>query len=129
MPRKYDNKSAHNKAFLTSIQSDYPEDYYDWKVTVQFYTGLHRCYCVLEVKSIPIETSHSSNIKNLKPINTDLSQNLYKLYKFSRQSRYDGFMSDEAMLRINKINFKEGNGLLKQIESEVLNYYPVVEAV
>ena len=42
MPKKYENKSNHNKDFLNSLITDYPSDYYDWKVTVQFYTCLHR---------------------------------------------------------------------------------------
>lgn len=125
MPEKYANKSNHNKIFLDTINQDYPHEFYDWKVTAQFYTGLHRCYCVIIVNELNVETSHKENIKTLKSINSDLSNKLFKLYKNSRQSRYDGFLNDESMLRINKINFSEGTQLLKSIETDVSNYYPI----
>lgn len=125
MPKEYENKSIHNKCFLESISNDYPEDYFDWKVTVQFYACLHNCYCVLQAQSYEIIQSHSDNIKNLKKINPTLSRKLYTLFKNSRQSRYDGFMRDDAMLRINKMNFNEGKRLTSDIESECLKYYPV----
>lgn len=125
MPKEYENKSIHNKDFLDSISNDYPDDYFDWKVTVQFYTSLHRCYCVLQTKEFDIIQNHTENIKNLKKINPTLSRKLYTLYKNSRQSRYDGFMRDDAMLRINKMNFESGTRLISDIESECLKYYPV----
>jgi hypothetical protein len=125
MPKNYDNKSIHNKFFLDTIHDDYPEDFFDWKVTAQFYTGLHRCYCLIVTKGLNVETSHDKNIKNLKSIDSELSHNLFKLYKNSRQSRYDGFINNESMIRINKINFSDGILLLKSIESEVLKYYPI----
>jgi len=125
MPKKYENKSNHNTDFLNSINNDYPEEYFDWKVTVQFYSSLHRCYCVLKTKTFNIEQSHMSNIKNLKTINSELSRKLYTLYKHSRQARYDGFISEGAMSRINKINFQTGTRLMASIETECLKYYPV----
>lgn len=129
MPRKYYNKSNHNKTFLEKIHEDYPEDFFDWKVTVQFYTGLHKCYCVLLVKDEVVKSSHNQNIKNLKGINPEISRKIFELYKNSRQSRYDGFIDDEAMLRINKINFDRGVSLLRSIESEVSSYYPVTAPI
>ncbi len=125
MPKKYENRSNHNKNFLNLLNTDYSNDYFDWKVTVQFYTCLHRCYCVLEANDLNIEQSHKRNIKNLKSIDNNLGRKLYTLYKNSRQSRYDGFISEDAMLRINKINFNEGSRILQAIETECLKYYPL----
>jgi len=66
-----------------------------------------------------------NNIKNLKTIDNSLGRKLYTLYKNSRQSRYDGFINEDAMLRINKINFEEGDRIFQALESECLKYYPV----
>ena len=125
MPKKYENKSNHNTDFLNTLNNDYPEEYFDWKVTVQFYSCLHRCYCVLITKTFTIEQSHMSNIKNLKIVNSDLSRKLYTLYKNSRQARYDGFISEDAMYRINRINFQTGTKIMASIGSECSKYYPV----
>lgn len=125
MPKKYANKSNHNKHFLETIENNYPEDFFDWKVTVQFYTALHKCYCVIITKEKDVLPSHSKNIKNLKIIDASIAKKLFTLYKNSRQSRYDGFIKEEAMLRINKINYANGNVLLKGIEKEVAKYYPI----
>jgi hypothetical protein len=129
MPNKYLNKYSHNHNFLNKINEDYPEDYFDWKVTVQFYTSLHKCYCVLVTNKILIETSHKSNIANLKTIDSDISFNLHKLYNHSRISRYEGFLSEESMLRINKINFDEGKGLMSKIETDILKHFPTPASI
>lgn len=123
MPKKYENKSIHNKTFLDALNEDYPHEYFDWKVTAQFYCGLHRCYCVLVTKEYGVQTNHMENIKNLKKVDSKISRDLYTLYKNSRQSRYDGFINEDAMLRINKINFDSGTRILNNIEKECKNYY------
>ena len=125
MPNKYENKSIHNQDFLNSIHNDYPQEYFDWKVTVQFYVALHKCYCVLETQGEPIEQSHSGNIKNLKSIDPELSRKLFTLYKNSRQSRYEGFINQDAMDRINKINYDSGKVLIQKINTLALKYYPI----
>lgn len=121
----YENKADHNQVFLDSIIEDYPSEYFDWKVTVQFYIALHRCYCVLGVSGQTICDRHKVNINNLKTIDAELSTNLFKLFKHSRQSRYDGFINEEAMTRINKINFESNKIILASINSKIVNYYPI----
>jgi len=125
MSKAYENKSIHNKTFLDSIHNDYPDEYFDWKVTVQFYVALHKCYCVLETQNIDVEPKHMNNISNLKTVNNDLGRKLFILYRNSRQSRYEGFMTQDAMDRINKIKFEEGNRLLPSIDTLTLKYYPI----
>lgn len=125
MPKSYENKANHNQDFLDSIINDYPESYFDWKVTVQFYIGLHRCYCVLLINGISVTSSHQKNIDNLGTIDKELSKKLFQVYKNSRQSRYDGFINEDAMNRINKINFNSGVSNLKVIVNTVSTYYPV----
>lgn len=125
MAKMYENKADHNQIFLDSIIEDYPSEYYDWKVTVQFYIALHRCYCVLHVSGQTICNRHRDNIANLKSIDSGLSSNLFKLYKHSRQSRYDGFMTDDAMNMINKINFEANKSSLASINNGMANYYPI----
>lgn len=124
MPKRYENRANHNKDFLESIINDYPKQYYDWKVTIQFYIALHRCYCVLLSKGYPVEHNHGSNIKNVKEIDSEISRKLYDLYRYSRQSRYDGFLTEDAMLRINEINHRNATSRLSHIESQCLKYYP-----
>lgn len=124
MPKKYHNKSIHNKTFLESLEQDYPEDFFDWKVTAQFYCALHRCFCVLESKQIGVTTSHKQNITAMKEVDIQISRDLHRLYRFSRQSRYDGFIHEDSMLRINKINYKDGDKYLRNVENECKKYYP-----
>lgn len=125
MPKKYENKAIHNEDFLKSIINDYPDTYFDWKVTVQFYCALHRCYCVLLTNGMPVEKKHQSNINSIKTIDPDLSKRLFNVYKNSRTSRYDGFINDNAMERINKINYNKSNSELKKIKEIVATHYPI----
>ena len=116
MPKKYENKSNHNQDFLESIHNDYPNTFFDWKVTVQFYTALHKAYCVIIFNGHEVTTSHNHNITTLGTVNPELGKALFLVYKNSRQSRYEGFMTDEAMERINKINFEKGLTTLKRFK-------------
>jgi hypothetical protein len=128
MTKKYENKSNSNGHFLKTIHEDYPEDFFDWKVTAQFYTSLHKCYCVIISEKCDVETSHRLNIQTLKGINKTIAEGIFTLYKNSRQSRYDGFLTEEAMLRVNKINFDAGVGIMRSIELECAKHYPVPTA-
>ena len=84
----------------------------------------------METKKIPIETSHKLNIANLKTIDSDMAQKLNRLFGHSRFSRYDGFLTEEAMLRMNKIYYDEGKTLMNDIETCVNKYYPAtVESI
>ncbi|WP_299106011.1 hypothetical protein [uncultured Tenacibaculum sp.] len=125
MPKNFENKFHHNKDFLDSIVNDYPDQFFDWKVTIQFYCGLHKSYTVLLTQGYSIENRHKLNIENLSKIKKSISQNIFKLYKYSRQSRYEGFITQEHMERFNKINFSSGRVILKQVESECCEFYPV----
>lgn len=125
MPKVYENKADHNQDFLDSVQNDYPDNFFDWKVTIQFYTALHRCYCVAKSNGNSIEKSHKDNIDCIKSIDSELGQKLFLVYKYSRQARYEGFMSEESMNRINKINFQRGVGFLRRINEIVATHYPV----
>ncbi len=113
----YKNKSEHNREFLNAIETDYPTEYYDWKVTVQFYYCLHMSYCLLLENDIDIKTSHSENIKSLKNIDETLSRKLHILLKHSKQSRYDGFSNEDNMLRINKINYQSNKNIITLFEN------------
>lgn len=116
MAKEYLNQGEHNKSFLESISQEWPEDYFDWKVTVQFYTALHFAYCILDVNGFDIEESHSRNIKNLKKIDSKLSFGLNKLFKNSKSSRYLGFTDEEVMLGLTQKSFIEGKTELKKIQ-------------
>ena len=126
MSKNYENKADHNQGFLDCLINDYENSYFDWKVTIQFYIALHRCYCVLTSKGINISESHNKNIQNIAKIDSTISRGLHTLFKHSKQSRYDGFIQEDSMERINKINFNKNKPLLKTIIELVPNYYPPV---
>ncbi|PZQ89447.1 MAG: hypothetical protein DI548_03830 [Flavobacterium johnsoniae] len=125
MAKNYENKADHNQDFLDSLVRDYENFYFDWKVTVQFYIALHRSYCILISKGLSISTSHKTNISELGNIERSLGISLNKLFTHSRQSRYEGFLTPDAMERINKINFNNNIAFLAEINSKVSNYYPI----
>ncbi len=35
------DQAEHNEKFLTELEIDYPTTYFDWKITICFYTALH----------------------------------------------------------------------------------------
>lgn len=95
-------QAKHNANFLQSVENQWADAFFDWKITLKFYVALHfmRAWVVQKGVIVPLE-SHFAFHKELNPSNAQAKCPLpkpifdayYLLYAQSRQARYEGFIS------------------------------------
>lgn len=94
--------AAANWQFHEKLCTNFPEEHFDWKITLLFYTALHWLQSLAAKKSIEIGNTHfdvenavkpnarrrqsSANIK--MPISVTAWDNYSKLQDYSRSARY-----------------------------------------
>ena len=119
---KYLNQAEHNENFLEKLKEEFPYDFHDWKITVIFYTSLHYIKCFALTKSITLK-HHKDTFDKLHSgelsfgSDDGLKKCYFKLYAYSKLSRYSGFLTIEAFDRICMINYTDSTlklGLIKK---------------
>ena len=97
----------HNEDFLAIIENHCPQTYFDWKVTVVFYSGLHYLRGLEKLRKLDIGIKHKDLFYHINPNKKDalmpVDQAVYDcysdLFNLSISSRYDGIDDKEARLR------------------------------
>lgn len=91
------DQAAHNIHFHKSICEQFPDLYFDWKITVQFYTALHLIHALASKKGIDIGNTHQDVSANCNPkrkgkmaITEAAWRNYDALWNYSHTARYDG---------------------------------------
>lgn len=95
-------QAKHNESFLALTEKHSPKDYFDWKITIIFYSALHYVCAYVKYKKCYLGKSHEDLDKIINPDNKtskatiDLKYyNYYKeLYNYSRQTRYNPYNND-----------------------------------
>jgi hypothetical protein len=97
----------HNEEFLSVIEGHCPEDYFDWKIIVVFYAGLHYLRALEKLNNVEIGGTHGDlfyhinpyKTGRLMPIDVDIYNAYSALYNLSTSSRYDGIDDKEQHKR------------------------------
>ena len=101
------SQAEHNLKFLKEINKNFPTDFFDWKITVAFYTAIHLTKALLwKRKGEEFEShekrngtlSHQRN-NHQSPVTKNYWINYKLLYDESQKVRYDGFLQDRITLR------------------------------
>jgi hypothetical protein len=95
--------ALHNEEFHTATTKSYPDKYFDWKVVMIFYAGLHYVKGLAHQLNISIGESHMDIRNNIQPPKANQRikpamaftkrayDNYDLLYEASRNARYSGF--------------------------------------
>ncbi len=70
--------AKHNKAFHTKLTEAFPDDFYDWKSTVIFYTSYHYLHALADHWKVRIGENHSEIFSNINTRNHNRSMKLQK---------------------------------------------------
>ena len=92
------DQANHNQDFHDCIDTKFPDKFYDWKITVCFYIGLHWLKSLAAKKGIDIGETHFDIDKNVNPSRPHtimpISKNAWREYKalfnYSQTARYTG---------------------------------------
>ncbi|NCX95288.1 MAG: hypothetical protein EBX41_02560 [Chitinophagia bacterium] len=66
-PRPYQKQAQHNERFHDNICSSFPDDFFDWKITILFYIAIHHVKALANQLGITIGESHRAINGNIKP--------------------------------------------------------------
>ena len=108
------DQAAHNGKFQDCLKSEFSTLFFDWKVTVCFYTALHYIRALAEMKNIPIGTHHDTIRGNidpdrqgaLMPINRQAYSHYRNLQKYSEIARYHGIADLVTFEQLREADFR-----------------------
>ena len=122
-------QACKNKEFLDSIESNTPNEFYDWRTTVVFYSALHQIKSFAATKGITTE-SHKDTFEKMYSQGKGMSPQLVmdskvvssysKLYKLSHTCRYEGFVMVNSVRKVAKSRLKDAKEYLDIIENWII---------
>jgi len=99
----------HNEHFYDCVCVNYPDNFFDWKITIAFYIAVHYLKALATKQGVVLSSSHFDVEKQVNP---DKRNELglirhawdwyYNLYLASRSARYSGFTSDHKTYMATK---------------------------
>jgi hypothetical protein len=106
-------QAEHNEKFHDCICEQFPDRFFDWKITVLFYQAIHLLQGLADKKGILIGDTHYEIERNINPDRHNASMRLSKgawreynaLYQYSQTARYDGITDFETFERIKQVDY------------------------
>lgn len=123
--QKHYKQAVHNYKFFCEVHSKLPNAFFDWKITVLFYTATHLLRALMAEKEIEVAPSHSALRKAINPNSRQSKHpvkphcyNSYKvLYNSSDDARYAGFIDPKRRGSYLKSRFKKCEEAIKSVDS------------
>ncbi len=122
--QKHYNQAVHNYRFFWEVHSKLPGAFYDWKITVLFYTALHLLRALMRKRGIEVSDSHQGLSAVINPNRSDpvspVKKHCYDSYKIlynaSLEVRYSGFLNPDKQSIYLKRRFSTCEEALKSID-------------
>ena len=103
-------QAEHNAKFHDCICEQFPDRFFDWKITVLFYQAIHLLQGLADQKGISIGDTHYEIERNINPDRPNPSMPISKgawreynsLYQYSQTARYDGITDFETFERLKQ---------------------------
>jgi uncharacterized protein (UPF0332 family) len=103
-------QASHNEDFHKCICENFEHKFYDWKITIIFYTAIHYLKALADKKGINIGQTHYEIENNINPKKYKPTMGLSKggyneyntLLQYSRTSRYEGIETDQETYELIK---------------------------
>jgi len=107
-------QARHNQNFHNCIEGNFEDNFFDWKITVLFYTAIHCLKALAAKKAIDIGETHVDIAKHIDPKSNTakmrISANAYSEYKnllqYSKTARYCGITDMETFQELKRIDHK-----------------------
>ncbi len=119
------DQAKHNEDVLIFLDKEKAEDFFDWKITIIFYTALHYVRALAKKKKIFINHSHTDIITNIDPRNSSASMPLDQLsydayidmFENSKTCRYDEYydVNNQWLVCLRKVSYINCKSNLKVI--------------
>lgn len=116
------NQAKHNESFLSVVETHFPDNFFDWKITIIFYIAVH--YIDAYFASYGEHTySHEDRREKLEyganSVSMAFIDHYNNLYNICRNARYNGFTDEQAYLRLQQNKLAEAKKNLKFIKNYI----------
>lgn len=121
--QKHLKQAIHNYKFFCEVHSKLPDVFFDWKITVLFYTSIHLLRALLTERDVSVDNSHSAlrkainPSKGTRPVKPHCYDSYVTLYNASLDVRYSGFLDVKQQSKYLQKRFKTCQKALKSIDS------------
>lgn len=125
--QKHYKQAVHNYRFFCEVHSKLPEAFYDWKITVLFYTAIHLLRALLAERDVQLDDSHhalrnainpkSSRTTSVSPVKKHCYNSYLTLYNASLEVRYSGFLNPKKQQQYLKRKFNTCRQALQSIDA------------
>lgn len=120
--QKHINQANHNHDFHDCLQEKFNDKFFDWKITVLFYTAIHYLKALSAKRGKDIGFTHKEienavnpdKFSTTMPIKKGAWTDYKALYRYSKTARYEGFQNNEVVFeQLRKIDHSHSNKHLK----------------
>jgi predicted metal-dependent hydrolase len=116
------NKAKHNEKFLSLVENNFPDNYFDWKITIAFYIAIHYIDAYFASLNDHIH-SHEQRRHKLEfganSVSLTFIDNYDNLYNICRNARYNGFKDEATFSQFQKTKLVEAKKYLKFIKNYI----------
>lgn len=122
-------QAVSNENFLAIVETNNPSDFYDWKITIIFYCGLHYMKSYAMTKGINLESHTDFNEKTISQgtgvrpeliIDRKIRSDYINLRGLSYHARYDGFFSSKIDKILIKGRLKDSKQYLANLQNWIV---------
>lgn len=107
------DQAIHNERFHECVHSNFSESFFDWKITILFYTAIHYLKALAADRNIDIGSTHTDIEYNCNPDRTGrkmpITRNAWReyknLYRYSHTSRYEGITDIATFEKLKEIDY------------------------
>ncbi len=107
------DQAIHNERFHECVHTNFSERFFDWKVTILFYTALHYLKALAATREIDIGNTHTDIEYNCNPDRSGrkmmITRNAWReyknLYRYSHTSRYEGITDIDTFEKLKEIDY------------------------
>jgi hypothetical protein len=105
-------QATHNQKFHDTIDNNFNEQFYDWKITVLFYVAIHYLKALASHRNIDIGETHYEIEQSVNPDRANSKMKItrgawreYKnLFNYSRTARYEGITDFETFEKLKQLD-------------------------
>ena len=126
MKQEHIEQARHNAGFLTYLEGQIPDSFFDWKVTVCFYQALHLVRAYLTTQGIAESNSHDHTLNCINPKVRekppqhvplpDVYQWYFKMHQLSMSARYPGFLHKKGFEQQQRENLQKAKECLTVVK-------------
>lgn len=125
----YCKQAVSNQNFLEIVENDNPTDFFDWRITIIFYSGLHYMKSYAKTKGVDLNSHSDFNEKTISQgsgispeliIDGNIRRDYINLRNLSYNVRYDGYFSDKISKILIKGRLKDSKTYLSNVKSWII---------